>query len=85
MTATFYAPLLGRFLCAIGFLMYAKPVQLQIEPLTEGGYVATSSDVPGLVVQAEFLRDLRDIADEVAVQIAQSCLEHGDSLPPIFI
>lgn len=59
--------------------MPATPIRLQIEPLSEGGYVATSPDVLGLVVEAEFLRDLREIADEVTVLIDLSYRQYGDS------
>jgi predicted RNase H-like HicB family nuclease len=64
--------------------MSKTAIRLHIEPLGEGGYVATSPDVPGLVVQADFLRDLREIADDLALQFAVSCQEHGDPMPPAF-
>lgn len=46
-------------------------IRLQIEPLTEGGYVATGPDVPGFVIEADFLRDLREIAEDVAVHLRE--------------
>jgi len=57
-------------------------IRLHIEPLDEGGYVATSPDVPGLVAQGRTLVETTEIARDVARKIAESCLEHGDPLPP---
>jgi antitoxin HicB len=57
-------------------------IRLHVEPLEEGGYVATSPDVPGLVVQGRSLVEVAEIARDVARKIADSCLEHGDPLPP---
>jgi len=59
-------------------------IQLHIEPLDEGGYVATSPDVPGLVAQGRTVVETTEIARDVARKIAESCLEHGDPLPPAF-
>jgi antitoxin HicB len=57
-------------------------IQLQIEPLTEGGYLATSRDVPGLVAEGRTVTEALEIAQGLARKIAESCLEHGDPLPP---
>jgi len=57
-------------------------IQLQIEPLTEGGYLATSRDVPGLVAEGRTVTEAVEIAQGLALKIAESCLEHGDPLPP---
>ena len=57
-------------------------IRLQIEPLDEGGYVATSPDVPGLVAEGRSLVEVTEIARDVARKIAESCIEHGDPLPP---
>jgi len=57
-------------------------IRLHIEPLDEGGYVATSPDVPGLVAQGRTVVETSEIARDVARKIAESCLEHGDPLPP---
>ncbi|MCK9460405.1 MAG: type II toxin-antitoxin system HicB family antitoxin [Proteobacteria bacterium] len=59
-------------------------VLLEIEELDEGGFVATSPDVPGLVAQGRTLGETIDIAKDVARKIAESCLEHGDPLPLVF-
>ncbi len=62
--------------------MNESAIRLRIEPLDEGGYVATSPDVPGLVAQGRTVVETSEIARDVARKIAESCLEHGDPLPP---
>ncbi len=57
-------------------------MRLSVQRLTEGGYLATSSDVPGLVAQGRTLAETVEIAQDVARRILESCLEHGDPLPP---
>jgi antitoxin HicB len=57
-------------------------IRLHIEPLEEGGYVATSPDVPGLVAEGRSMTEAAEIAQGLARKIAESCLEHGDPLPP---
>ena len=57
-------------------------IRLHIEPLDEGGYVATSPDVPGLVVEAQTMIEVAEVARKLTRTIAESCLEHGDPLPP---
>jgi predicted RNase H-like HicB family nuclease len=57
-------------------------IRLRIEPLDEGGYVATSPDVPGLVAEGRSITETVEIAQGLARKIAESCLEHGDPLPP---
>jgi antitoxin HicB len=57
-------------------------IQIHIEPLEEGGYVATSRDVPGLVAEGRSIVEAVEIAQGLARKIAESCLEHGDPLPP---
>jgi len=57
-------------------------IRLHIEPLTEGGFVATSPDVPGLVAEGRSIVEAAEIAQGLARKIVESCLEHGDPLPP---
>jgi antitoxin HicB len=69
----------------IGNIVLEKPpseaaIRRHIEPLGEGGYVATSPDVPGLVVEGSIV-EAAQIAQGLARKIAESCLEHGDPLP----
>jgi antitoxin HicB len=57
-------------------------IRLHIEPLNEGGYVATSPDVPGLVAEGRSIVEAAEIAQGLARKIAESCIEHGDPVPP---
>lgn len=64
--------------------MSESAIRLHIQPLDEGGYVATSPDVPGLVAQGRTVVEVAEIARDLAKEIAQSCFEHGFPLPPAF-
>ena len=57
-------------------------IRLHVEPLEEGGYVATSPDVPGLVAEGRSIVEAVEIAQGLARRIAESYREHGDPLPP---
>jgi antitoxin HicB len=57
-------------------------IRLHIEALKEGGYVATSPDVPGLVAEGRSVMEVVEIAQGLTRKILESCLEHGDPLPP---
>ena len=57
-------------------------IRLHVEPLEEGGYVATSPDVPGLIAEGRSLTEVAEIAQRLARKIVESCLEHGDPVPP---
>jgi predicted RNase H-like HicB family nuclease len=57
-------------------------IRLHIEPLIEGGYVATSRDVPGLVAEGRSITEAVEIAQGLTRKIVESCIEHGDPLPP---
>jgi len=57
-------------------------IRLHIEPLAEGGYVATSADVPGLVAEGRSITEAVEIAQGLTRKIFESCIEHGDPLPP---
>ena len=59
-------------------------IRLRIETLAEGGYVATSPDVPGLVAEGRSITEAVEIAQGLARKIVESCLDHGDPLPPAF-
>lgn len=54
---------------------------VQIEPLAEGGYLATSPDLPGLVAQGRTVAETLEIAQDVARRLVESYVEHGDPLP----
>lgn len=53
--------------------------------MEEGGYVGTSPDVPGLVVEGRSVAEAVEIAQDVARKIAESCRQHGDPLPPALV
>jgi predicted RNase H-like HicB family nuclease len=57
-------------------------IRLHVEPLEEGGFVATSPDVPGLVAEGRSIVEAVEIAQGLARKIAESCMEHGDPIPP---
>jgi predicted RNase H-like HicB family nuclease len=59
-------------------------IRLDVERLGEGGYVATSPDVPGLVAQGRTLAETAEIAQDVARKILESCIENGDPIPVVF-
>ena len=56
-------------------------VNIHVEPLAEGGFLATSDDVPGLVAQGRTVAETLEIAQDVALGLIESYLEHGDELP----
>ena len=55
---------------------------IHIESLPEGGFLATSEDLPGLVAQGRTAAEAMEIAQDVARKLIESYLEHGDALPP---
>jgi antitoxin HicB len=65
--------------------MSEATIRLHIEPLEEGGFLATSPDVPGLVVEGRSIVEAVEISQDVARKIAESCREHGDPLPPALV
>jgi predicted RNase H-like HicB family nuclease len=57
-------------------------VNIHVEPLPEGGFLATSDDIPGLVAQGRTVAETLELAQDVAIGLIESYLEHGDELPP---
>ena len=57
-------------------------IRVHIEPMEEGGYVATSPDVPGLVAEGRSVTEAVEIAQGLTRKIVESCLENSDPLPP---
>ena len=57
-------------------------VQVTLEPLPEGGYLATSTELPGLVAQGRTAAETIEIAQDVARKLIESYVDHGDELPP---
>ena len=64
--------------------MSERLLSLKILPLDEGGYVATSPDLPGLVAQGRTIAETMEIAQDVARKLIESYVEHGDPLPKKF-
>ncbi len=56
-------------------------IAIKIEPLEEGGYLATSDELQGLVAQGRTVAETMEIAQDVARKLIESCIEHGDPLP----
>ena len=56
-------------------------IDLEIESLLEGGYLATSADLPGLVAQGRTIAECIEIAQDVARKLVESYIERGDPLP----
>ncbi len=57
-------------------------IRLHIEPLEEGGFVATSPDVPGLVAEGRSIVEAAQIAQGVARRIVESCINRNAPLAP---
>ncbi len=62
--------------------MEEATIRLHVEPLDEGGFLATSPDVPGLVAEGRTLTEAVEIAQGLARKIVESCIDHGDPVPP---
>ena len=58
---------------------YLLPIR--IEPLEEGGYLATSEVPPGFLAQGRTITETLEIAQDVARKLVESYVEHGDPLP----
>ncbi len=56
-------------------------IRLHIEPLEDGGFLATSPDLPGLVVEGESITEATEIAQDLARKIAERCIHHRDPIP----
>lgn len=57
-------------------------LSIRIEALPEGGFLATSDELPGLVAQGRTIAETIEIAQDVARKLIESYREHGDELPP---
>ncbi len=57
-------------------------LDIKIEPLEEGGYLATSDELQGLLVQGRTVAEVIEFAQDAAAKLVESYLEHGDPLPP---
>ena len=59
-------------------------IRVRVEDLKNGRYLGTSPDVPGLVAEGRSVAETVEIAQGLARKMVESCLEHGDPLPPVF-
>jgi predicted RNase H-like HicB family nuclease len=57
-------------------------LNVHLEPLPEGGFLATSDELPGLVAQGRTAAETLEIAQDVARKLIESYAERGDGLPP---
>jgi Uncharacterized conserved protein len=55
-------------------------VPIEIEPLKEGGFLATSPVLQGFLAQGRTLAETMEIAQDVARKVIESYIEHGDPL-----
>jgi predicted RNase H-like HicB family nuclease len=56
-------------------------IQVRIEELPEGLYLATSDELPGLVAQGRTVAEALDIARDVARKIIEARSERGGPIP----
>jgi predicted RNase H-like HicB family nuclease len=61
--------------------MHEVLLPLTIEPLEEGGYLATSPIWDEVLAQGRTIAEAMEIAQDVARKLVESYLEHGDPLP----
>lgn len=60
-----------------------KIINLHIERLPEGCYLATSDDVQGLVAQGRTVRETLEIAGDVAKKLLELQDQHDHKIDPI--
>ncbi len=56
-------------------------VRMHVEQVEDGQYLATSTDLPGLVAQGRTVEEALEIAADVARRLLDSYREHGDPVP----
>jgi antitoxin HicB len=61
--------------------MAEATIKLHIEPLDEGGYLATSDDVPGLIAQGRTVAETTEIARDICRKLYESYVDHGERIP----
>lgn len=53
-------------------------IQIQVEQLPEGVFLATSEDVPGLLAQGRTIAEALEIARDVATKLIEARRERND-------
>jgi predicted RNase H-like HicB family nuclease len=61
--------------------MNEKILNLKVEYLPEGYYLATSEVLPGLIAQGRTISETLEIAKDVARKLIESYIEHNDEIP----
>jgi len=56
-------------------------ISIKIEKLEEGGYLATSDSIQGLIAQGRTIAETMEIAQDVAKKLIESYIDHNDPLP----
>lgn len=56
-------------------------IPISIKHLEEGGYLATSSVLQGLIAQGRTIAETLEIAEDVARRLIESRIEHNESIP----
>lgn len=56
-------------------------VHISVERLEEGGYLATSPVLQGLIAQGRTIAETLEIAEDVARKLIESRIEHNEPLP----
>lgn len=56
-------------------------LDIKIEQLEEGSYLALSDDLPGLLAEGRSYQEALEIAQDVARKLIESYIEHNDPLP----
>lgn len=56
-------------------------LSIKIEKLEEGGYLATSNSIQGLIAQGRTIAETMEIAWDVAKKLIESYIYHNDPLP----
>ena len=56
-------------------------ISIKIEKLEEGGYLATSDSLQGLIAQGRTIAVTMEIARDVAKKLIESYIDHNDPLP----
>ncbi len=52
-------------------------VRIDVKTLEEGGFLATSKDLQGLIAQGRTMAETLEIAQDVARRLIESRVEHG--------
>ena len=56
-------------------------ISIKIKKLEEGGYLATSDSIQGLIAQGRTIAETMEIAQDVAKKLIESYIDHNDPLP----